>query len=329
MLWGNMTGPFGQGSKGAGGSDVSRTWHVQRGWADPHLVGYMESHDEERLMYKNLTAGNSAPGYNIKELNTALSRIELVSTFFYLIPGPKMIWQFGELGYDYSINYCVDGTINTNCRLDPKPIRWDYKDVYRRQRIYDVDRALILLRQQPAFKEGNLEISLISQFEKKMHYTHPDMDIVVVGNFHIGARDITPVFSKTGWWYDYLGGDSLEVTDINMIIPYAPGEYHVYTSKRLTFDFDITSSITDLDFSSQPLLIYPSLNQGQFEIVMPGETNSDPEVRVWDLSGTRMDIITHADKEHIDVDMIKATPGIYIVNLILDRTIYTGKIVVQ
>ena len=83
MLWGNMTGPYGQGSKGFGGSDVSRTWHVQRGWTDPHLVGYMESHDEERLMYKNLSAGNSAPGYNIKELNTALSRIELVSTFFY------------------------------------------------------------------------------------------------------------------------------------------------------------------------------------------------------------------------------------------------------
>ena len=329
MLWGNMTGAYGQGSKGAGGSDVSRTWHVQRGWADPHLVGYMESHDEERLMYKNLSAGNSAPGYNIKELNTALSRIELVSTFFYLIPGPKMIWEFGELGYDYPINYCVDGTINNNCRLDPKPIRWDYKDVYRRQRIYDIDRALILLRQQTAFKEGNLEISLISQFEKKMHYTHPDMDIVVVGNFHIGARDITPVFSKTGWWYDYLNGDSLQVTDINMIIPYTPGEYHVYTTKRLTFDFDITSSVTDLDFSSQPLLIYPSLNQGQFEIVMPGEARGVAEVHIWDLSGTKMDIITQADTEHIDVDMIKATPGIYIVNVILDRTIYTGKIVVQ
>ena len=329
MLWGNMTGAYGQGSKGAGGSDVSRTWHVQRGWTDPHLVGYMESHDEERLMYKNLSAGNSAPGYNIRELNTALSRIELVSAFFYLIPGPKMIWEFGELGYDYSINYCVDGTINANCRLDSKPIRWDYKDVYRRQRIYDIDRALILLRQQSAFKEGNLEISLASQFEKKMHYTHPDMDIVVVGNFHVGTRDIMPVFTKTGWWYDYLTGDSLQVTDINMIIPYTPGEYHVYTTKRLTFDFDITSSITDLDFSSQPLLIYPSLNQGQFEIVMPTETNGAPEVRVWDLSGTKMDIITQTDTEHIEVDMIKATPGIYVVNVILDRTIYSGKIVVQ
>ena len=72
---------------------MSNTWHVDRGWADPHLVAYMESHDEERLMYKNLTAGNTAPGYNNKELKTGLSRIELVSAFFYLIPGPKMIWR--------------------------------------------------------------------------------------------------------------------------------------------------------------------------------------------------------------------------------------------
>ncbi len=286
MLWGNMTNAYGQASKGFGGSDVSNTWHVNRGWADPHLVAYMESHDEERLMYKNLTAGNTAPGYNIKELKTALSRIELVSAFFYLIPGPKMIWEFGELGYDYSINYCTDGSVSSNCRLDAKPIRWDYKDVYIRQRIYDIDRALILLRQQPALKEGALEISLASQFEKKMRFRHTDMDVVVCGNFHVGNRDIAPVFTKTGWWYEYLTGDSLQVTDVNMTIPYVPGEYHVYTTKRLTFDFDITSSIADIDFSSQPLDIHPSLNQGQFDIILPGDATGTPEVYVWDMTGS-------------------------------------------
>ena len=329
MLWGNMTTAYGQGSKGFGGSDVSNTWHVNRGWADPHLVAYMESHDEERLMYKNLSAGNSAPGYNIKELKTALSRIELVSSFFYLIPGPKMIWEFGELGYDYSINYCTDGSISTNCRLDAKPIRWDYKDVYIRQRIYDIDRALILLRQQPAVRDGDLEISLASQFEKKMRFRHTDMDVVVCGNFHVGNRDIAPVFTKTGWWYDYLSGDSLQVTDVNMTIPYVPGEYHVYTTKRLTFDFDITSSIADIEFSSQPLDIHPSLNQGQFDIILPGDATDTPEVYVWDMTGAKIDINTSRVADRIETSIVNPAPGVYFVNVLMNKTLYTGKIVVQ
>lgn len=330
MLWGNMTTQYGQGSKGYGGSDFTNNWYVKRGWTDPHLVGYMESHDEERLMYKNLSAGNTAPGYNIKDLDVALSRIELVSAFFYLIPGPKMIWEFGELGYDYSINYCpVDGSINNNCRLDAKPIRWDYKDVFRRQRIYDVDRALIQLREQAAFKEGDLDISLVSQFEKKMHYTHTDMDIVVVGNFHVGNRDIAPVFTQTGWWYDYLNGDSLQVSDVNMIIPYTPGEYHVYTTKRLTLDFTITTSIADIQISSQPLDIHPSLNQGQFDITIPAEAIGIPDVYVWDMTGHKIEIEIYSAGDRIGVEMKQPIPGVYVVNAIQDRLMYTGKIIVQ
>jgi len=329
MLWGNMTGAYGQGSKGFGGSDVSNTWHVNRGWADPHLIGYMESHDEERLMYKNLTAGNNAPGYDIKELKVALSRIELVSSFFYLIPGPKMIWEFGELGYDYSINYCTDGSISTNCRLDAKPIRWDYKNIFIRQRIYDVDRALIQLRDQPAFQEGALEISLASQFEKKLRYRHTDMDIVVVGNFHVGNRDIAPVFTKTGRWYDYLSGDSLEVTDVNMTIPYTPGEYHVYTTKKRTLDFPITTSIADIDISTQPLSINPTLNQGQFDIILPNGSTGTAKVFAWDMTGNRIDIQTQDEADRLDVTVLHPVPGVYMISVIIDRTMYTGRIVVH
>ena len=48
-------------------SDLSGAFYVNRGWTKPHLLVFMESHDEERLMFKNITYGNSSGSYNIKD----------------------------------------------------------------------------------------------------------------------------------------------------------------------------------------------------------------------------------------------------------------------
>ena len=127
MLWSNMAYPFEQASMGYNsGSDFSSGIASVAGWSHPYKVTYMESHDEERVMYKDIQYGNSSGSYNIKDTATALKRQQLTAAFLFMLPGPKMIWQFGELGYDYPINYCGNGTINDACRTDPKPIRWDY-----------------------------------------------------------------------------------------------------------------------------------------------------------------------------------------------------------
>ena len=65
-------------------------------------------------------------GYNIKNIPTGLKRNEMAAAFWAMTPAPKMMWQFGELGYDYSINTCGNLTVNNNCRTDRKPIKWDY-----------------------------------------------------------------------------------------------------------------------------------------------------------------------------------------------------------
>ncbi|MCK7537392.1 MAG: hypothetical protein MZV63_43765 [Marinilabiliales bacterium] len=88
-------------------SIAEASW-INRGWTVPGIVDYMESHDEERIMYLNLTEGEAVGGYNIRNLDIALKRIKLTATFFLMIPGPKMLWQFQELGYDYSKNYNND-----------------------------------------------------------------------------------------------------------------------------------------------------------------------------------------------------------------------------
>jgi len=152
MIWGNMNYQYNEATMGYN-SNLWGSFYQSRGWTKPHLISYMESHDEERLMFKNITYGNSSGSYNIKNFETALNRIKLASAFFFTIPGPKMIWQFGELGYDYSINW-PSGT--SNDRLTPKPIRWDYYTDSRRQKVYKVFAELIKLKKNyEVFKTGN------------------------------------------------------------------------------------------------------------------------------------------------------------------------------
>ena len=80
MGWGN----------GSGNSSLYWASWKNRGFDDPHNVVYAESHDEERLMYRNISFGNASnPDHNCKDLYTALARMEQVPVFLFGIPGPK------------------------------------------------------------------------------------------------------------------------------------------------------------------------------------------------------------------------------------------------
>lgn len=141
LLWGNINHNYNEATMGYtedGKSDISWISYQERNWNQPNVIGYMESHDEERLMFKNMEYGASNGDYNIKDLTTALKRQELAANFFFTIPGPKMIWQFGERGYDVSIEY--------NGRVGEKPPRWEYMEDWRRKNLYYVYSSLIDLK---------------------------------------------------------------------------------------------------------------------------------------------------------------------------------------
>ncbi|NNE34538.1 MAG: hypothetical protein HKN13_04850, partial [Rhodothermales bacterium] len=117
MLWANKNRDYNEATMGYnnnGNSNFSDGYYRERGLTVPHLVTYMESHDEQWLMFKNISFGacenspggggicNSEPGaYNTRDFPTAFDRQKMAGAFFFTIPGPKMIWQFGELGYGY------------------------------------------------------------------------------------------------------------------------------------------------------------------------------------------------------------------------------------
>lgn len=245
LLWGNMNGAYRQSSMGwlndsGRSSDLSWGFYGNRGWMRAGLVTYMESHDEPRVMYENLEYGRQSGSYNIQDKETALARMELVSTFFLTLPGPKMIWQFGELGYDEYL--ALDGYE----RVAPKPIRWnDYDDAHRR-RLYDVFAALNRLRSSHAlFSDVATEVEMRvgqNQADRRIHLSGDTLNATVLGNFDVVSLEIVPQFQSMGWWYDYFSGDSLWVNDTEAPLTLAAGDYRIYTDRRLTPP-EVTSAV--------------------------------------------------------------------------------------
>lgn len=250
MLWGKMTDPYNESTMGyANNSDISRVYHGARGWSAPHLVGYMESHDEERLMYKNIQYGRAIAGYDTKTVDVALKRMAAAATIFYTVPGPKMLWQFGELGYDLSINQCPDGTNNSNCRVSPKPVRWNYRNEVRRHDLYKHIADLNRLRKEyDVFTSGNAEFpsgnNLVKQLIlRNVPYTASpaqaaDMNALVVVNFDVTDQNISAFFPHTGTWYDYYeGGHAVDVTSTPFNFALKPGEYKLFTDYAIQSPF--------------------------------------------------------------------------------------------
>ena len=214
-------------------SDFTRADYRSRGFDEPKAVVYMESHDEQRMVYKNQQFGASSGDYDVRDFATGLDRAGAAAAFFYTIPGPKMIWQFGELGYDFPINYCPNGTVDEGCRTDPKPIRWDYFASAERRELYLVHKALIELKlENEAFCTDDFEMNTGGKL-KSIHLNHPSMDVVVLGNFDVVAGSIDPNFQQSGDWFEYFSGETLNVANVNAPIDLEPGEYRIYTTMQL------------------------------------------------------------------------------------------------
>ena len=98
-------------------SGLQRMWAVKDSRTVNSTVAYLESHDEERLAYKQITFGNA----NIKNNHQAqCRRLGSAAAQMILVPGAHMIWEFSEMGNAQSTKN-ADGGNNT----DPKIVNWN------------------------------------------------------------------------------------------------------------------------------------------------------------------------------------------------------------
>jgi 1,4-alpha-glucan branching enzyme len=300
MFWGNISHDAMESSMGY---NRSFNWanHQSRGWNNPKLIAYAQSHDEERMMYKNLEFGNISGSYSVKDFNTALDRLELTWVVFNSIPGPKLIWQFSELGYDYSIDY--------NGRVGNKPIKWEYNTASNRKDVYTVFSEVNKLKTNyPAF-DGNDFSSDLYDKVKRIQLNHTDQNFLVLGNFDVVNQSVVPNFKHTGVWYEYFSGDSMDVQDLDSELNLSAGEYQIWTDKKIQADKEIGR----VKSPSLIIDIYP--NPGEENItVSSNELISSYEII--DSQGKIIDELSlNIPSSEVNVNVNNLPKGIYFIRV--------------
>jgi hypothetical protein len=288
----------------------------------------MESHDEERLMYNNETYGDSIAGYDAKAIDTGCERVECAAALFIPLPGPKMIWMFGERGYDHSINY--------NGRINPKPPLWSYMSVPARIHLYKVFAALDKLKlTYPTFSTTNYNIDM-ANVVKKIWWVAPaagDFDAQVIGNFDVGPQTAPPYFQHTGMWYDYFTGDSLDVTDANMNITMQAGEYHLYTDIKLPLP-DLVDTVAKPNgiqdvtaVSKDNVTVFPVPTQGGVSFISE-DGQPIQKVSIYDIEGRVIFDQSYAGgQDAVSLDLPdNMNGGMYIYQVSVNNTLHTGKL---
>ena len=145
------------------------------------------------------------PSVNVGEkedaLTVAMRRAGASAAFFLTVPGPKMIWQFGEIGYDYSIDY--------NDRTGEKPVvTEEYLSVPARKALYDTYSVLLNFRRDnPRFFDKDAKFEWTpSGAVKKITCSVDGKKFHVVGNF---GKSSTSYSVPAGSWTDYINGGSV------------------------------------------------------------------------------------------------------------------------
>ena len=312
MLWGNVTHGYQESAMGyPTNSNLSWGVYKYRLWNEPHLISYMESHDEERIMYKNITYGNTTGQQNAKNLLNGLQRTEGLAALMLTTPGPKMIWQFGELGYDISIDYI--------CRTCNKPILWNYFTENSRKRLYDVYKASIELRKShPVFTGDDFTYSLNGAV-KSLKLNDPSMNAVVIVNIDVNPQDKTIDFQHNGWWYEYFSGDSIQINGTS-IISLDPGEYKVFTDLKLDKPEILnTLGFNEYEIANWDVNIFPNPSRDFLNITIHGSKSKDIKYTIMNSLGKIIYQQTGTFKRH-QINIENLSTGNYF--LILEQDNY-------
>jgi hypothetical protein len=278
LLWGNSKFDMARVAQGYT-QDLSNASYKMRGFTNPSVMSYIESHDEERLMVE-VTNG----GKKVFTAQEKLERMKMAAATFFTIPGPKMIWQFGELGYDVSIN--------DNGRTGTKPLKWTYAQDSERAKLLKVYQQLGALKTtKPIFTTTDFTVGSLSAVKRNLLTKGSDY-LLVLANPDINSQVVSASFPKTGVWYDYFSGKSFEVKDAEAKMNLLPGEFHLLTNVAWntsnlglvpwsTPDFNIMG----VEPASLNVKVYPNPSNDVVQVDWDSQIANETVLRVVDAAG--------------------------------------------
>ncbi|HMN91017.1 MAG TPA: T9SS type A sorting domain-containing protein, partial [Saprospiraceae bacterium] len=166
-------------------------------------------------------------------------------------------------------------------------------------------------------------------FLKSIRLNHPEMNVVVLGNFAVTNGQISAPFPAAGVWYEYFSGDSLNVSATPTMLPLAAGEYRLYTSVKLPPPpFGTITKSVEVVRDYFKLSVAPNPSNGDAIIYYTLPESADVRVEVFNMLGQRLqvraDVRQPAGQHTQPIGLLE--PGMYIIKLTAGNKIETQQL---
>ncbi len=296
MPWNNLNNSFSQIAMGYQ-SESNISYANKKNW-----VSFNESHDEERNFYKVSQWGNGT--MKTDEVVMA-NRIPLTMLLNAFLPGPKMFWQFAELGYDYSID--LNG--RTGEKPVPDTLGWYDVDNPRMEACELIGNGIKLrtTTYPEMFTHGTCDAYVSSGSVRRVVWSHNDDQLVLVLNMNpldgtapIGDAHTKP-FPSAGKWYEYFSGKAVNASSEEYEITVPASTVQIYTNKYQEYPGVIpTDSVPAVGCT-----VYPTITS---DIVYIQAQEAVVSVRLYDLQGKQVGQYGKVNQ----VDISSLNSGVYL-----------------
>ncbi|PWJ35009.1 alpha-amylase family glycosyl hydrolase [Sediminitomix flava] len=312
-------------------SDISNSYSkdASHDFNFDNLISYMESHDEQRLAYH---AHEYARDFIKNDQTELMKRMKLAAAINMLIPGPRMVWQFGELGYDYDIDY--------NGRTGRKPVKWEYYDDPVRRDLYDFYSLVLNLRQNHDVFHNLTGYTLDgNNWVKQLHFQNADTTVSVMVNMeayntsdpnnagHYEYFDVPT--GKYGSYYEAVSG---QWEQLNGNYRLYAGDIKIFSNYELSSEMQqfVSSARRQLSSvvetsTSFSLNVFPNPNNGSFKVQLGGVEKANLSIY------TSEGVLVYANEvsNSEDIQLPTNLKGLFILRVVSEDQSIVSKLIVE